>query len=169
MILLWKTKQDFGREEGDVSRLMTCFIGMKNVFSAAWDRPASWLGCERLMVRERMSNLQTVATSRAHHVGVFSQFCHLFPRRPLKHSLPPTYCLTHASIPAYFSCLNSKDSYIPCRKPDRRKWETPGLQIWAQSGICPSRCSSTGFSVRNIRGRRIISDTFPKEVVAFTW
>lgn len=53
MILLWKTKQDFGREEGDVSRLMTCFIGMKNVFSAAWDRPASWLGCERLMVRER--------------------------------------------------------------------------------------------------------------------
>lgn len=137
-----------------------------------WDRHASWLGCERLMDRERMSILQTVATSRAHHAGFFfffSQFRHSFPRWPLKHSLPPTSCLTHASIPAYFSFLNSKDSYLPCRKPDRRKGETPGLQIWAQSGICPSQRSSTGFSVRNIRGRQIISHTFPKDVVVFTW
>lgn len=96
MILLWKTKQDFGREEGDVSRLMTCFVGMKNV-SAAWDRHASWLGCERLMVRERMSILQTVATSRAHHVGFFFTILPLISPAAIE-TLPATHFLSHSCL-----------------------------------------------------------------------
>lgn len=144
MILLWKTKQDSGTEEGDVSRLMTCFIDMKNVFFSAWDCPVSWLASEWLMF-QRMSILSCrLWLHLVLIVGFFHSSATYFPQRPVKHFLSPTSCPTHASVPVYFSCLNSKDSYLLGRKPNRRKWETPGLQTWARSGICPIRCSGTG-------------------------
>lgn len=112
--------------------------------------------------------LQTVAASRAHHL--FFTISPLFSPAASE-TLPVTHFLSHSGlVPVYFSCLNSKDSYLFCRKPNRKKWETPGLQIWAQSGICPIRCSSTGLLWGTLEEiRQIISDTFPKEAVALPW
>lgn len=79
MILLWKTKQNSGTEEGDVSRLMTCFMGVKNVFFSAWDCLASWLDSEWLTF-ERMSILSCrLWLHLVLIVGFFRFFATYFP------------------------------------------------------------------------------------------
>lgn len=97
MILLWKTKQDSGTEEGDVSRLMTCFIDMKNVFFSAWDCLASWWGSEWLMF-ERISILSCrLWLHLVLIVGFFFTFLPLISPAASE-TLPVTHFLSHSCL-----------------------------------------------------------------------
>lgn len=150
MILFWKTKQDSAREEEeDVSRLMTCFIEMKNVFCS--------LRLVRLWkvngLRENVHPvLQSVATSQAHH-ALWEASCHPFPVS----FMPPSLFICAARMGKIVIAAGN-----PTKGSGR-------LQVYKHELRQEMVPADGAALVYQEEGREIISDTFSKDVGTFTW
>lgn len=144
---------------------------MKNVFSAAWDCHATWLGCERLMVWERMSILSCRMQLHLMFVTLFFflQFYHLFPWwlvgqlnascHPLPVPLMPPSLFIFAAwiVKIVISAGNLTEG-------------RGRLQVYIRNYGSPSWWSGTGLLGGTFEeGREVISDSFSKAVGAFSW
>lgn len=154
-------KAGFWHRGGDLSRPMTFYRDEESPF---WDRHATWLASEWLMVWESHPVL-----SRAPHPFLWSVyfiyfFCSVFlvTCRPIKCFLSP---LPVSLMPLFIFAGHVVKMGHFCRNLTEGRGRLRVLQTSAPSRISPYWCSSTGSLGRTFEeGREIICDTFSKNV-----